>query len=247
MESREMRYKVLVIEDSIDLAEILQLHLRDANADVDFAQDGRSGLEQATVGHYDLIILDLILPELGGLEVCRRLRAANNFTPILMLTSKSSELDRVRGFALGADDYLTKPFSIPELLARVKAMFRRRDVYDTSPERSQEALEYGDMRIDVLARTVTIAGRLVALTVREFDLLLHFARSPSRVFSRAELLDHVWGHSHDAFEHTVNSHINRLRSKIELDPGAPRYIVTVWGVGYKFEYQQEAQHSHAAS
>ncbi len=240
-----MRYKVLVIEDNIDLAQILPLHLRDADADVDVVLDGRSGLEQAIAGHYHLIILDLILPELGGLEVCRRLRAANNFTPILMLTSKSAELDRVRGFALGADDYLTKPFSIPELLARVKAVFRRRDVYDTSPERSQESLDFGEMQIDVLARTVAIADRPVALTAREFDLLLHFARSPGRVYSRAELLDHVWGHSHDAFEHTVNSHINRLRAKIEQDPGAPRFIVTVWGVGYKFDDQSEARCAHA--
>jgi two-component system, OmpR family, response regulator len=240
-----MRHKVLVIEDSIDLAEILPMHLHDADADVEVARDGRTGLERATQNAYDLIILDLGLPELGGLEICRRLRAADNYTPILMLTSRSAELDRVLGFKLGADDYLTKPFSIPELIARVKAIFRRRELYDAAAKRSDIPLSFGSLKVDTANRTVTVDGRDAALTEREFDLLVHFARSPGRVFSRAELLDHVWGQNHDAFEHTVNSHINRLRAKIETDPADPRFVVTVWGVGYKFDAAAEAQDTYA--
>jgi DNA-binding response OmpR family regulator len=240
-----MRHKVLVIEDSIDLAEILPMHLRDADADVEVACDGRTGLENAVKNAYDLIILDLMLPELGGLEICRRLRAANVFTPILMLTSRSAELDRVLGFKLGADDYLTKPFSIPELIARVKAIFRRRELYDAASRRSDEPLVFGALRIDTGSRSVTIGDRDTVLTEREFDLLVHFARSPGRVFTRAELLDGVWGQNHDAFEHTVNSHINRLRAKIETDPADPRFIVTVWGIGYKFQASREARPDHA--
>jgi two-component system, OmpR family, response regulator len=240
-----MRHKVLVIEDSVDLAQILPLHLRDIETDVEVARDGRTGLERASNTAYDLIILDLVLPELGGLEICRRLRAANIYTPILMLTSRSSELDRVLGFKLGADDYLTKPFSIPELLARVKAIFRRRELYDVASRRSDVPLRFGTLAIDTADRTVSVNGTAVALTEREFDLLVHFARAPGRVFSRAELLDHVWGQNHDAFEHTVNSHINRLRAKIETDPAFPRFVVTVWGVGYKFEAATEARQTYA--
>ena len=229
-----MRNKILVIEDNPDLASILPMHLADAGADVEVAIEGRSGLERATKGVFDLIILDLILPELGGLEICKRLRATQVFTPILMLTSRSAELDRVKGFAHGADDYLTKPFSIAELQARVKAIFRRRDRYSVAKGLANEKLTFGTLGIDPASREVVLAGQIITLTAREFDLLLHFMRAPGRVFTRAELLDDVWGQSHDALEHTVNSHINRLRAKIEPDVNNPSYILTVWGVGYKF-------------
>jgi len=230
-----MQRNVLVIEDQQDIAELVKLHLGDLNCDVRLAFDGIAGLAEAQSGQYDLIILDLMLPGLDGLEVCKRVRAGSRYTPILMLTSKSSELDRVLGLELGADDYLTKPFSVLELLARVKAIFRRCDAL--APLAAGEApktIRAADLEIDPEKRVVTLAGRPVELTAKEFDLLAHFARNPGRVYSRGQLLDAVWGYSHSGYEHTVNSHINRLRTKIEADPAKPRYILTVWSVGYKF-------------
>jgi DNA-binding response OmpR family regulator len=211
------------------------LHLTDAGYHVEAVHDGRAGLAGATRGGFDLVVLDLMLPGMDGLEICRHLRAAESYVPILMLTSKSSELDRVLGLELGADDYLTKPFSIQELLARVKAILRRMDSLKTGPAAGAgESIRTGDLSIHVEKRAVTVAGLPVDLTAREFELLVFFARHPGRVYSRAQLLDQVWGYGHDGYEHTVNSHINRLRAKIETDPADPRYILTVWGVGYKF-------------
>jgi DNA-binding response OmpR family regulator len=184
---------------------------------------------------WDLVLLDLRLPGPDGLAICRALRADHNYVPILMLTSKSSELDRVLGLELGADDYVTKPFSVSELIARVKALFRRIDVVSRPAATRRETLSIGGIRIDASSREVRVGTDKVDLTAREFDLLLHFARHPGRVFSRAQLLDSVWGFGHEGYEHTVNSHINRLRGKIESDSTHPRYIVTVWGVGYKME------------
>jgi DNA-binding response OmpR family regulator len=153
-----------------------------------------------------------------------------------MLTAKSSELDRVLGLEIGADDYLSKPFSIPELLARVKALFRRTDALKRTANGgvAEETLRRGELTIEVGKRRVTVGGHEVTLTAREFDLLLHFARHPGRVYTRTQLLDQIWGYSHQGYEHTVNSHINRLRAKIESDPANPRYVMTVWGVGYRF-------------
>ena len=230
--------QILVVEDNEALAKILALHLSDLDANIEVAGDGVQGLQMAGARAYDIIILDLILPGVDGLEICRRLRAGGTFTPILMLTSRSSELDRIRGLAVGADDYLTKPFSVPELLARVKAMLRRRAIYDVSGEQGLETLDFGALAIDVPARIVTIADNPISLTAREFDLLLHFARAPGRVFTRTELLDSVWGHSHDAYEHTVNSHINRLRAKIEPDPGQP--ALHRHGVGCRLQARCQA-------
>ena len=153
-----------------------------------------------------------------------------------MLTAKSTELDRVRGLETGADDYLTKPFSVRELVARVKALLRRVDALapDTTNSADNAVIERGSMRIDIGKRRVTVGDEDVALTAKEFDLLTHFARNPGQVFNRVQLLDQVWGYNHEGYEHTVNSHINRLRAKIESDPAKPSYILTVWGVGYKF-------------
>jgi DNA-binding response OmpR family regulator len=226
--------KILVIEDSPDIAGLLALHLRDLDCEVKLAGDGLKGLSYAEAGRYDLIILDLMLPKLEGLEVCRRLRARPDYTPILMLTAKSGEVDRVVGLEMGADDYLTKPFSVRELLARVKAIFRRAEVFAASESAEARELRAGDLAIDREKRRVTIAGRPVDLTAKEFDLLTQFASHPGRVYSRQQLLDLVWGYGHIGYEHTVNSHINRLRGKIERDPAKPRYLLTVWGVGYKF-------------
>jgi len=230
-----MPRRILVIEDNPDLARLLELHLKDLNYEVNLVFDGIKGLEKAESGAYDLIILDLMLPGLDGIEICRRLRSKPGYTPILMLTSKSSELDRVLGLEMGADDYVTKPFSVPELMARVKALFRRIDeLKKKNSAETQQIIRAQDMTIDLDKRTVLLKTNSIDLTTKEFDLLVHFTRHPGRVYTRAQLLDQVWGYGHDGYEHTVNSHINRLRTKIEENPARPRYILTVWGVGYKF-------------
>lgn len=186
-------------------------------------------------GGYDAIVLDIMLPRLDGLALCQAIRQQKIHTPILMLTARSTEVDRVIGLELGADDYLTKPFSIRELQARVKALFRRVDSYSARSGVSQRAvLKVDDLVIDIDQRRVSLAGVPVTLTAKEFDLLLCFAQHPGRVYTREKLLDAVWGYSHNGYGHTVNSHINRLRSKIERDPSNPRLVLTVWSVGYKF-------------
>ncbi|MFZ5555466.1 MAG: response regulator transcription factor [Pseudomonadota bacterium] len=230
-----MQRNVLVIEDQQDIAELIRLHLKDLSCEVKLALDGIVGLAEAGSSPYDLVILDLMLPGMDGLEVCRRLRSRPRYVPILMLTSKSSEMDRVLGLEMGADDYLTKPFSVLELAARVKAIFRRVDAMGApEPAAAAKSLAAGELQIDPERRQVLLRGKPVELTAKEFDLLLHFARNPGRVYSRSQLLDAVWGYSHSGYEHTVNSHINRLRNKIEADPANPRYVLTVWSVGYKF-------------
>jgi DNA-binding response OmpR family regulator len=234
--------KILIIEDNPDIAQLIQVNLADANLSVEHAADGESGLRMAMNGEYSSLILDLMLPGLDGLEICRRLRASGNFTPILMLTAKSSELDRVLGLELGADDYLTKPFSVPELTARVKAILRRAEHYLVGRDNNaSDCLVFGDLSIDAAKRLVSMREQPVELTAKEFDLLWFFATQPGRVFSRAQLLDSVWGYGHDGYEHTVNSHINRLRAKIEDNPNKPAYVLTVWGVGYKFRQQDMPQ------
>ncbi|MHA1571220.1 MAG: response regulator transcription factor [Alphaproteobacteria bacterium] len=229
-----MTRQVLVVEDNDDIGKLISLHLSDLDCQVRLVGDGRTGFEEARTGRYDLIVLDLNLPGMEGLELCKRLRQQSNYTPILMLTARSSEMDRVLGLELGADDYVTKPFSIHELLARVKAIFRRAEEFSGQDGEIKGVLARGAMAINVENRSVTIDGKVIDLTAREFDLLLHFANHPGRVYSRTQLLDEVWGYAHDGYEHTVNSHINRLRSKIEDSPAKPTYVLTVWGVGYKF-------------
>jgi DNA-binding response OmpR family regulator len=230
-----MSRRILVIEDDKDIARLVELHLKDAGYEVTLAYDGTAGLDQALSKGYDLIVLDLMLPGVDGLEICRRVRAASVYTPMLILSSRSSELDRVLGLEIGADDYLTKPFSIPELLARVKALFRRLEALGpTASKEPQKRIRAGNLFVDVEKRNVTLEGKPVPLTAKEFDLLLHFVSHPGRVYTRMELLNLVWGYGYEGYEHTVNSHINRLRAKIENDPAKPRYILTVWGVGYKF-------------
>ena len=230
-----MPHRILVIEDNHDIARLVELHLKDLCYQVDLDTDGRTGLQRAMTGNYDLVILDIMLPGLDGLEVCRRLRGASNQTPVLMLTARTTELDRVLGLELGADDYLTKPFSIMELLARVKAIIRRAGLSTTQrPDNGAEIIRINGLVIDPARRAVSVSDSAVELTAREFDLLHYFASHPGQVFSREHLLNSVWGYGHDGYEHTVNSHINRLRKKIEQDPADARYILTVWGVGYKF-------------
>ncbi len=227
--------RILVVEDDPDISHLLEIHLQGNAYKVDVVNNGIDGLKRASNHSYALIVLDLMLPGLDGLEVCRLLRSQSITIPILMLTAKSSELDRVLGLELGADDYLTKPFSIMELQARVKAILRRANMADQQADANQEEIiESQSLVIDVSGRNVFIDKQSVELTAKEFDLLLHFARNPGRVFSRGQLLDQVWGYSHSGYEHTVNSHINRLRKKIEKSPEQSQYIKTVWGVGYRF-------------
>lgn len=227
--------RILVLEDEPDIAALLQLHLRELPADVLWSADGRDGLHQALHhGPWDLLVLDLRLPGLSGLEVCREVRQRDQQLPVLMLTARGTELDRVLGLELGADDYLTKPFSVLELQARIRALWRRAGrvtVDEAAPApAAPEDLCHGLLRINRRERRVWLAQREIALTPREFDLIWHFARQPGKAFSRDELLNEVWGLGHDGYEHTVNTHINRLRSKL-----GEGYIHTVWGVGYRFE------------
>ncbi len=234
--------QILVVEDDRDLSQLVQMHLRDAGYSCQISHDGAAGLTQMETRDYDLIVLDLTLPRTDGLEVCRQVRARDHYTPIIMVTSRGDELDRVLGLELGADDYLAKPFSMRELLARVKAVFRRGEAMNKSenardsdcPVAKNSVIESGQMRIELDKREVIIAGQSAQLTAKEFDLLHYFACHPGRVYTRLQLLDAVWGLGYEGYEHTVNSHINRLRAKIERDPTRPQYLLTVWGVGYKF-------------
>ena len=235
-----MPRKVLIVEDEPDIARLVQTHLQDNGYVADVAGNGAAAMRLFKQGGYQLVVLDLMLPDTDGLTLCRAMREAADYVAILMLTAKSTELDRVLGLEMGADDYLTKPFSVPELLARIKALFRRMEALreNAATPAVEEIIERDGLVIDVSRRSVRIDGEAVDLTAREFDLLLFFARHPGRVFSRIQLLDQVWGYNHDGYEHTVNSHINRLRSKIEADPAEPRFVLTVWGVGYKFSEER---------
>ncbi|MBK8763441.1 MAG: response regulator transcription factor [Burkholderiaceae bacterium] len=234
-----MERHILVVEDQKDIADLIAMHLRDLGHAVECVHDGGKGYEAARTGRYDLIVLDVMLPVRDGLDVVRSLRMDRIDTPVLMLTARSGEIDRVLGLELGADDYLTKPFSIPELQARVKAILRRSDRQAATPASDEaEKLAFTDLTIDSASREVRLAQRPVPLTAKEFDLLLHFARNPGRAFTRMQLLDAVWGTTFEGYEHNVNTHINRLRSKIETDPANPRYVLTVRGVGYRFTDQR---------
>jgi len=228
--------KILIVEDEQDIAALLALHLGDLGAEVVLAADGHEGLRNACAKSWDLIILDIQLPGPSGLEICRKVRQNQNYVPVLLLTSRATELDRVLGLDIGADDYVTKPFSVMELIARIRALFRRLDAMNSPrPVLESQPLAIGKLSIDEPMCEARLDGQVLDLTAKEFSLLNHFARQPGRVYQRAELLDSVWGYGHDGYEHTVNSHINRLRAKIETDPKNPRYIVTVWGVGYKLD------------
>ena len=227
---------VLIIEDDLDIARLVALHLEDIGFTTEVTLNGAEGLTRALTEAFDLIILDIMLPSLDGMEVCKKIRAQNPFTPILMLTARSEELDRVLGLELGADDYLTKPFSIRELVARIKAIFRRMEVDQASSlqQTTEGVLHFDTLTIDLGKRKVLLHGKTITLTAKEFDLLALFARNPGRTYTRQELLDLVWGYHFDGYDHTVNSHINRLRNKIEANPAQPLFIRTVWGVGYRF-------------
>ncbi|HKJ41611.1 MAG TPA: response regulator transcription factor [Sunxiuqinia sp.] len=226
--------KALIIEDDKDISELISIHLSDMNMEVDKAFDGKDGLMKALNNKYRFILLDIRLPLLDGFEVCKRLRMEKNNTPVLMITSKSEEIDKVLGLEIGADDYISKPFGIRELLARVKAVLRRTERYAQASGDEEIELRYDQLYINVGMRIVELDGERIELSPKEFDLLVHLASNPGKTYSRMQLLDKVWGYEFEGFEHTVNSHINRLRSKIEKDMSQPEYILTTWGVGYKF-------------
>lgn len=238
MEDQE---KILIIEDDKNIANVLEIHIGDLGYKAEWSIDGREGLQKALENEYRLIILDLMLPGMDGIEICKRIREANKYTPILMLTAKSEELDKVLGLEIGADDYITKPFSIREVIARIKAILRRVEVDNVKHqvELEKNTLEFGEMRIDLEKHKVTIFGKPIELTAKEFDLLALFAKNPGRIYKRQELLEIVWGYRYNGYDHTVNSHINRLRNKIEKDASNPQYIKTLWGVGYKFSEMEE--------
>jgi DNA-binding response OmpR family regulator len=225
---------ILVIEDDADLAEIIDLHLRDNGHQVLVSNDGLCGYDIASAQSFDLILLDLGLPNMDGIEICRKLRQNDELTPVLMLTARDSELDRVLGLEMGADDYLVKPFSIRELQARIKAILRRQQLLQRMKNTATGPIAFRELEINPAKRLVNVRTQAVELTAKEFDLLLFLTAHPGQVYSREQLLDSVWGYSSGYFEHTINSNINRLRNKIERSPSAPEYILTVRGVGYKF-------------
>ena len=228
--------QALIIEDDPNIVGLLELHLRDQNFQVATAYLGEDGLRKARESRFDLIILDLMLPGMDGLEVCRRLRSEGASTPILMLTAKSEEIDKVLGLEIGADDYLTKPFSIREFIARAKALVRRAERSSPADGGHGQAvrLQYGLLSIDLDKRLVYQNEERVALSRKEFEVLSLLASNPGKSYDRGKLLNLVWGYDFDGFEHTVNSHINRLRGKIEPDMSQPQYILTTWGMGYRF-------------
>ena len=236
-----MEKRILLIEDDPDIAGLVRLHLRDLNFEVELATDGLKGLELALSGNFDLVILDLMLPKLDGHQVCKKIRQRDTRLPILMLTLKSELVDKVLGLELGADDYMTKPFSIQELQARVKALLRRAEVVNESDQTVSvpPPIKVGELLIDRDKRRVTLRGVEVELTPKQLDLLVLLASNPGRPYSRQELLDRVWGYQSSGYEHTIDTHVNRLRSKLEPNPSNPTLIITVWGVGYKFAEEAE--------
>ena len=228
------RRNVLIVEDEPAVAGALKRQLEDLSCNVEVALSGDTGLSLAQAKPFDLIVLDIMLPGLDGLEVCRRLRTRRAYTPVLMVSARTSEIDRVLGLEMGADDYMTKPYSAAELVARVRSLFRRVDALSEQAGNLRRVLRFGDaLTIDPASREVTVRGKPVVLTHKEYDLLLLFAHNPGRVYSRSQLLDAVWGYSHDGYDHAVECHINRLRAKIDRDPSRPKLLLTVWGVGYK--------------
>ena len=226
--------RVLIVEDDAHIADLLRMHLRDEGYEVAHAADGTAGMRMLDEGNWDALVLDLMLPGVDGLEICKRARAMARYTPIIITSARSSEVHRILGLELGADDYLAKPFSMLELVARVRALLRHADALVRNARMDAGLLVRHGVSIDPLARSATLDGKPLDLTPREFDLLYFFARNPDKVYSRLGLLNEVWGYQHDGYEHTVNTHINRLRNKIEQDPAEPRRILTVWGRGYKF-------------
>ncbi len=228
--------KVLIIEDDKDISDLMAIHLGDLEFEVEKAFDGKEGLLKVINNSYKIILLDIRLPGLDGIEVCKKIRLEKINTPILIITSKSEEIDKVIGLEVGADDYITKPFSIRELMARIKAIIRRSELTKEIIQNDiVQEIKRDGLYINVTLRNVEVQGNRIELSPKEFDLLVLFASNPGRTYTRTQLLDQVWGYQFEGYEHTVNSHINRLRTKIERNLNEPEFILTTWGIGYKFK------------
>lgn len=232
-----MTDKVLIVEDDPDIADLIRVNIQELGIETEHLADGQAALDRALAEDFTLLMLDVMLPNVSGLDICRRVREAKPEQAILMLTAKNSETDRVLGLELGADDYMTKPFSVRELQARVRSQLRKAHILlqksNSQQSESQQILRLGKLTIDQHTHEARLTDKPLDLTATEFDLLYYFARHPNQVFSRSQLLEAVWGYHHSGYEHTVNSHINRLRAKVETDATNPQIVQTVWGVGYK--------------
>lgn len=226
--------QILLVEDDRDIASLLQLNLEDEGYAIVHEEDGSKALQRLEQTQWDMVILDLMLPHVDGLTICRRIRERGRYLPVIIISARSSETERILGLETGADDYLAKPFSVQELVARIKALFRRQQAMGQEGVHLPGTITAHGLTIDPLARSVRLRGALIDLTPREFDLLWFFARHPGEIFSRLDLLEQVWGYQHEGYEHTVNTHINRLRVKIERNAAEPEIILTVWGKGYRF-------------
>jgi DNA-binding response OmpR family regulator len=228
------RCNVLIVEEAPDVASALKRQIEALCCHVEVALSGEIGVILAQEKTFDLIILDVMLPGSDGLELCRRVRAGREYTPVLMVSGRRDDIDRVGDLEMGAEEYMTRRYSAAELVARVRSLFRCVDALCEQVGKGCGVLRFGDaLTIDPESREVTVRGKPVVLTHKEYELLRLFVRNPGRVYSRGELLEAVWGDSHDAYDHAVECHINRLRAKIDRDPGRPKLLQTVWGVGYK--------------
>lgn len=238
-EALERRVSLLVVEDDENISSAISEYFSRAGYSVRTVEDGLMGVKSALEDPPDAVVLDLMLPKMDGLAVCRELREKANHMPILMLTAKDDVVDKVLGLEMGADDYITKPFSLRELEARIKSVLRRsRAPVNTDGGKDEAPVVRGNLRIDPARREVTIGERQVELTPKEFDLLRLFAANPGRVFPRKYLLEKIWDYSYEGYDRTIDSHINRLRAKIEENPENPQMVLTVWGIGYKFSDEQ---------
>jgi two-component system alkaline phosphatase synthesis response regulator PhoP len=234
-DARERKMCLLVIEDDENISSVIREYFTRTGYEVRTAADGAAGVQAALQDRPDAVVLDLMLPKMDGLAVCRELREKSPSLPILMLTAKDNEIDKVLGLEMGADDYITKPFSLRELEARLKSVLRRSQIASRPESAGDEApITRGKLRIDPSKREVSVGDRLVELTPKEFELLRLFASNPGRVFPRKYLLEKIWDYSYEGYDRTIDSHINRLRAKIEDNPENPQMVLTVWGIGYKF-------------
>ena len=239
VEPGERKISLLVVEDDENISTAISEYFSRAGYRVKTVEDGLSGVKTALEDPPDAVVLDLMLPKMDGLAVCKELREKINYLPILMLTAKDDIVDRVLGLEMGADDYITKPFSLRELEARIKSVLRRnRRVPGSDGKEDETPIVRGKLRIDPGKREVTIGERQVELTPKEFDLLRLFASNAGRVFPRKYLLEKIWDYSYEGYDRTIDSHINRLRAKIEENPENPQMVLTVWGIGYKFTDEQ---------
>lgn len=231
---------ILLVEDDGELADLVSGRIREAGHAVRVASDGPTALAAVAEQLPDLVLLDIMLPGMDGLEVCRRIRMQHPLLYVIMLTARTSEIDRVVGLEVGADDYVTKPFSLEELVARIRSALRRVSLTrEQGADDGEQPVQIGKLFVDPVRRDVSVGGEPIHLTVREFDLLLFLARHPDRPFTRMQLLSQVWDIHYEGYDRTVDSHVQRLRAKIEPDPSQPRYVRTVWGVGYKMASDPE--------